>query len=160
MKNWSSLPDLICLCISQAEISLLNVPAEHFHSYVPNLTLIGFYTYTHSSPCLHSCFNLIALLPLISFPAISSQPCAYLHFLLQFQKFTLFWTWHPCFLRPALKEEVGRTQAHQWLSVLGSSRTGTPPWGKVSLEPGMTMPPSRTPSHGVGVRQAEQGWAQ
>lgn len=111
MKSWSSLSDPICCCIHipQAEISLWNVPAEHFRSYVPNPTLTGFYTYTHSSPCLHSVFNLITLLHLISFPVSSSQSSAYLHFVFPFQKFTLFWTWHPSFPSPALKKEVRRT---------------------------------------------------
>lgn len=150
----TSDPICCCIYIPQAEISLWNVPAEHFRSYVPNPTLTGFYTYTHSSPCLHSVFNLITLLHLISFPVSSSQSSAYLHFVFPFQKFTLFWTRHPSFPSPALKKEVRKTQAHQWLSTLRRSRTGTPPWGKVSLEPGMTMPHSRTPRHGVWARQA------
>lgn len=81
-----------------------NVPAEHFHSYVPNTTLIGFYTYTHSSPCLYSVINLITLLHLIFFPIISSQFGVYLNFVFPFQKFT-FWTQHPSFPSPALEEE-------------------------------------------------------
>lgn len=45
------------------------------------------------------------------------------------------------------------TRSHQWLSLLGSSRTGTPSWRKVSL-------PDDTPSHSIQAKQAEQGWGQ
>ena len=157
MKSCSSLSDPICFCIyiPQAEISLWNVPAERFRSCVPNPTLIGFYTYTNSSPCLHSGFNLITLLHRISFPVTSSQFGVYLHFVFPFQTFTLFELITS--LSSALHSKR-RWKGPRHISDIRGQQDWDPSVREGETGAGMTMPYSRTPPYGVQARQAEQGW--